>query len=507
MKYKLVIISVMCIMPCLAVGAAEVDIGGSLPTDTSGYKIENYDCGFPTKGDFDDILDSLDKCYKYASEKDSDFGNSGSLEHIKDNQWKETVDESKTVRIWTLTKLSCDEGELVNGLCQETKPDKPAVTQRKPAPAKKAAAPAKKADEKKKQEELAASRDFIKACNDIGGKLSADKKTCNFTYTAKAGTTKEEQTEAIDKAKDSFVDEETYKCNDDEGTSKRTLTCQDKYKNTVNMVFEFPTDAEETEEDWKEDFKKFCEEEGEDYDKGSKLSDNGTHCTFSTSKTIDQSDVVLMLHNLSTSLNKMAEEEGEDGECGTVKYTATNTYSIKCTADDDIEFTLSLNADNFSCLENDVFNSNNGKCEKDDTADSGDDDDDAGTDSVKSSSSCAEQVSADVECSIPGIAKPGCKIQKIPEDDEELIADMYGDYFDKDEDSALSKTKEYVISTYCYDDNDNFVASIEEDDDDDTIVVPETTDKEELKKALKKQARSIVNKHNKKFDVLNTKQS
>lgn len=502
MKYKIFILSVMCIIPCLAFGAAEVDIGGSVSTDTSDYTTENRVCGFETKGEVGDIAESLEAC-------SNKLGKVGQFEHIKDNQWKETIDASKTIRIWTLDNLTCDdEGyELVNGLCKKPKPAKPAVAKRKPAPAK------KDTTEQKANEEL------VKACKKIGGKLSADKKTCTFTYTAKAGTTKEEQTETIDTAKKSFVDEETYKCNDVEGTSKRTLTCQDKYKNTVKMVFEFPTDAKET-KDWKEEFKNYCDTEYEYYDAGSELSDDGTHCTFLTSKTVDVADVVSMLHDRSTTLNEKFEHDDKDAECGEVEYKGKNTFSIECTDfDADVDFIISLKAIEFSCPENEIFDSEKGKCEKDDTGDSGDENDEAGTDSATTSSSCAEQVSADVECSIPGIAKPGCKIQKIPEDDEELIADMYDDYFDKDEDSALSKTKEYVISTYCYDDNDNFVASIEEDDndsaqysqndndDDDPFVVPETTDKEELKKALKKQARSIVNKHNKRFNVLNTKQS
>jgi hypothetical protein len=83
--------------------------------DKQDYKTYNYDCDIRIKAEYGDIMEGLQKCNDGKG-----FQGGYNFEQIKDNQWKQTIDEEKTIRIWTLRNLYCDDNyALVKGLCKQ----------------------------------------------------------------------------------------------------------------------------------------------------------------------------------------------------------------------------------------------------------------------------------------------------------------------------------------------------------------------------------------------------
>ena len=84
-------------------------------TNKQEYKTYNYDCDIRIKAEYGDIMEGLQKCNDGKG-----FRGGYNYEHVGDNQWKQTIDEEKTIRIWTLRNLYCDDNyALVKGLCKE----------------------------------------------------------------------------------------------------------------------------------------------------------------------------------------------------------------------------------------------------------------------------------------------------------------------------------------------------------------------------------------------------
>ena len=88
---------------------------------------------------------------------------------------------------------------------------------------------------KKAQEEREAQKVLAEKCEELSGKLSASKNTCNVT---KTGMTSDEMNKAVEQELKTFAEEEVFNCRDDKKTPKRTLTCTDNHKNTINLVYE-----------------------------------------------------------------------------------------------------------------------------------------------------------------------------------------------------------------------------------------------------------------------------
>lgn len=83
--------------------------------DKQDYKTYTYDCDVKMKADYEGIKEGLIKCNNGKG-----FQGGDNFEQIKGNQWKQTIDEEKTIRIWTLNGLYCDDGyALVRGLCEK----------------------------------------------------------------------------------------------------------------------------------------------------------------------------------------------------------------------------------------------------------------------------------------------------------------------------------------------------------------------------------------------------
>lgn len=84
--------------------------------DSTEYVTKEYSCSVKMKAENQAIVNGIAECRNRRGLPDS-----GKIEHIKGNQWKETLDSTKTIRIWTLNGLYCDDPgyNIVKGLCSK----------------------------------------------------------------------------------------------------------------------------------------------------------------------------------------------------------------------------------------------------------------------------------------------------------------------------------------------------------------------------------------------------
>ena len=139
--------------------------------DTSNYTTEEKICGVRTRGDQEDIYESLvNRCIQ-TDNRDQTEDDFSDFKHIKDNLWRETIEAKKKIYIWTFTDLYCDDDEkLVNGFCQKQKTKKT-----------KSGKPQKAKTQKTIPVEKSGQDKFIDDCTSDKGVLDTANTSCTLT--------------------------------------------------------------------------------------------------------------------------------------------------------------------------------------------------------------------------------------------------------------------------------------------------------------------------------------